>query len=180
MPGHYSDNRFFIGDFDDDLENNLLMPLTKEISNQAKLRDGRIDLWINSMGGYAHLVSHFVSLVELAKAQDIVVRTIVPDMAFSAGSMLAITGTLGERYIGKNAEHLIHYGQIASFESTPQQVERFRKWKERYFRSTVAHYKKYTDIPNIDQEMLDDGWFVPAKECIKFGIADKFIDKLEP
>ena len=61
--------------------------------------------------------------------------------------------------------------------STPQQVERYRKWKDRYFKSTVAHYKKYANIPNIDQEILDDGWFVPAKDCLKYSLADKFTDK---
>jgi ATP-dependent protease ClpP protease subunit len=179
MPGHYIENRFFIGDFDDELENTILIPLTKEIANQSEKVDGRIDLYINSMGGYAHLVLHMVELVELAKANGVEVRTIVPNMAFSAGSILAVTGTPGERYIAKNAEHLIHYGQIASMESTPQQVERYRKWKDRYFKSTVAHYKKYANIPNIDQEMLDDGWFVPAKDAIKYKLADKFMDKLE-
>jgi ATP-dependent protease ClpP protease subunit len=179
MPGHYQDNRFFIGDFDDELENSILIPLTKEIAAQSKLKDGNIDLYINSMGGYAHLTAHIVELVELAKAQGVTVRTIVPNMAFSAGSILAITGTPGERYISKSAEHLIHYGQIASMESTPQQVERYRKWKERYFKATVAHYKRYSDIPGLDQEILDDGWFIPAKDCLRYKLADKYIDKLE-
>lgn len=179
MPGHYKGNQFFIGDFDDELENTLLIPLTREIAKQSKLQNGNIDLWINSMGGYAHLVMHMVELVELAKAKGVVVRTIVPNMAFSAGSVLAVTGTPGERYIARNAEHLIHYGQIASMESTPQQVERYGKWKDRYFKATVAHYKKYADIPDIDKEMLDDGWFIPAKDCLRFSLADKYIDRLE-
>jgi ATP-dependent protease ClpP protease subunit len=177
MPGQYKGNRFFIGDFDDELESGIVIPLTKEIAKQTESSEGYIDLYINSMGGYAHLVGHLVELVELAKRHGVIVRTIVPSMAFSAGSILAITGSPGERYIGKNAEHLIHYGQIASFESTPQQVERYRKWKDRYFKSTVAHYKKYSNIPNLDQEILDDGWFVPAKDCLKYGLADKYTDK---
>jgi len=177
MPGSHKGNTFFIGDFDDELEASIVVPFTREINKQAEHAEGYIDLWINSMGGYAHLVGHLVELVELAKANGVIVRTIVPNMAFSAGSILAITGSPGERYIGRNAEHLIHYGQIASFESTPQQVERYRKWKDRYFKSTVAHYKKYANIPNIDQEILDDGWFVPAKDCLKYSLADKFTDK---
>lgn len=179
VPGHHSKNQFFIGDFDDELEANVIIPLTKQIQKQSITYGGSIDLYINSMGGYAHLVNHMVELVEIAKRQEVVVRTIVPNMAFSAGSILAITGTPGERYIGKDAEHLIHYGQIASFESTPQQVERYRKWKERYFKATVQHYKKYAAVPNIDKEILDDGWFVPAKDCIRYKLADKFMDRLE-
>lgn len=180
MAGNYEDNVFFIGDFDDSLENAIIIPLTKEIENQAKLREGRIDLYINSVGGYVHLVNHIVELVEIAKDKDIVVRTIVPDMAFSAGSMLAITGTPGERYIGRKAEHLIHYGQIMSFETTQEQIKRFTAWKDRKFKSNLDHYRKYCDIPDLDKNILDDGWFVTAPQAIKWKMADKYMDKLKP
>lgn len=179
MPGHYIDNKFFIGDFDDDLENTLVIPLTREIATQAEKRDGQIDLHINSAGGYSHLVFHLIELVELARKNDVTVRTIVPNMAFSAGSMLAITGTPGERYVGRNAEHLVHYGAIMSMETTPNQIERYRRYKERNFKATVAHYRKYADIPNLDVEMLDDAWFVPAKDAIKYKMADKYMERLE-
>ena len=170
---------FFIGDFDDSLEDRVLIPLTKEIINQSTLSNGRIDLYINSVGGYVHLVSHMVELVEIAKQQGVTVRTIVPDMAFSAGSALAVTGTVGERYIAKKAEHLIHYGQIMSFETTPEQIKRFTAWKDRKFKANLEHYKKYCDIPDLDKHILDDGFFVTAPQAIKWGMADKYMDKLE-
>ena len=156
----------------------MVVPLTLEIEKQARLKEGRIDLYINSGGGYAHLLYHLVELLEIAKGRGVVVRTIVPDVAFSAGSMLAVVGTPGERYIGRGAEHLVHYGSIMSFETTPSQVERYRKWKERQFKKNLDHYKKYCDIPEVDKEMLDDGWFVPAKTAIKYKMADKYMDKL--
>lgn len=179
MPGQYEDNTFFIGDFDDSLEQQVLVPLTQEIRKQAEFKNGRIDLYINSCGGYLHLVNHMTVLVELAKASGVVVRTIVPDIAFSAGSMLAITGTVGERYIGRRAEHLIHYGQIMSFETTEQQIDRFTAHKKRIFKGNLDHYKKYCDVPNLDQQMLDDGFFVTAKEAIKWKMADHYVDKLD-
>jgi ATP-dependent protease ClpP protease subunit len=179
LPGQFEDNTFFIGDFDDSLEQQVIVPLTQEIRKQSELKNGVIDLYINSIGGYLHLVNHMTELVELAKASGVVVRTIVPDMAFSAGSMLAITGTVGERYIGKRAEHLIHYGQIMSFETTEQQIDRFTAHKKRIFKGNLDHYKKYCNVPNLDQQMLDDGFFVTAKEAIKWGMADKYMDKLE-
>lgn len=179
LPSKSEENSFFLSDFDDQMENDIIIPLTLEIERQSKFRDGRIDLWINSPGGYAHLLFHMVELIERAKAQDVIVRTIVPNVAFSAGSMLAVTGTIGERYIGKTAEHLIHYGSIMSFESTPKQVERFNRYKARYFKNNISHYRKYCEIPNLDQEMLDEGWFVPAKDAIKWKMADKYTDKLK-
>lgn len=175
----HEDNIFFIGDFDDQLERDIVLPLTLEIAKQAKEKEGRIDLYINSMGGYGHLLYHLVELVEAAKRQGTIVRTIVTNSAFSAGSMLAITGTPGERYISRTGSHLIHYGSIASFESTPEQIARYNKWKNRFFADNVALYKKYADVPNLERHIADDGFFVTAAEAIKWKLADKYMEKLE-
>lgn len=178
MPGRYEDNVFFIGDFDDSLELDVVIPLTREIQNQKEQANPKIDLYINSFGGYSHLVMHLIELVEAAKREGIVVRTIVPNAAFSAGSMLAVTGTPGERYIAKHADHLVHYGSIASFETTPEQIKRYQKWKERQFKYSITHYKKYCEIPDLEKNIQDDGWFIPAADCLKYKIADKYTDKL--
>lgn len=174
----YREHRFFIGDFDDNMEQSLLIPLTAEIERQSHKAEGRIDLWINSHGGYLHLVNHLVALVELAKANGVVVRTVVPDIAYSAGSMLAITGTPGERYIGKSAEHLVHYGTIGSFESTEEQIERYTKYKRRRFQGNIMHYNKYCEIPDVASKIKDDGCFIVARDAIKWKMADKYLDKL--
>lgn len=179
MPGHNEDNVFFIGDFDDSLESCTIVPLIQEIKNQRRRRDGKIDLHINSFGGYAHLVMNLVELVEIAKREGIIVRTIVPSVAFSAGSMLAVSGSPGERYISKTGEHLVHYGSTGSVETTPTQIERYRAWKDRDFKNTIKHYQRYCTIPNLEEQLKDDGFFVPARDCIKWGLADKYTDKLE-
>jgi ATP-dependent protease ClpP protease subunit len=179
LPGRYEDNIFFVGDFDEQLENDVIMPLTVEITKQAELKKGRIDLYINSCGGYLHLVNHMTELVEIAKKNDVLVRTIVPDIAFSAGSMLAITGTVGYRYIGRKAEHLCHFGQQMSFETTQEQVERFTAHKKRNFDNNLKHYQKYSKVPDLDKHMLDDGYFIPAPKAIKWGLADAYIEKME-
>lgn len=175
----YEDNTFVLNDFDDSMEANVVTALTMEIYKQVEVKDGRIDLWINSFGGYAHLVFHMIELVEMAKREGVVVRTIVPSVAFSAGSMLAVTGTPGERYIARAGEHLIHYGRTGSIEETPKQIERWSAYKSRDFKNTIAHYQKYANVDNLDTEMMDDGFFIPASKCIKAGLADKYIDKLE-
>lgn len=178
MPGTIEGNVAFIGDFDDSLEHDVIVPLIKEIQKQSETKNGYIDLHINSFGGFVHLCYHLVELVEQAKASGVMVRTIVPSVAFSAGSMLAVTGTPGRRYIGRRAEHLIHYGQSASFETTPTQIERFTAWKDRGFKTNLEHYRKYCNIPDLERQMLDDGFFVTARNAIKWGMADKYIDKM--
>lgn len=175
-------NVFFLNDFDDSMEGNIVIPLTRQIQHQAEKRwNRRIDLYINSFGGYRHLVFQLISLVNAAKREDIVVRTIVPDVAYSAGSILAVSGTPGERYIERNAEHLIHYGHTMSMESTPEQVERTAMQKREGFKKIRKHYAEHTRIPEdqLDILMNDDNAFIPAAKCIKLGLADKYMDKFD-
>lgn len=172
-------NVFFITDFDDNMESSLIVPLIKEIQNQRRLRDGSLDLYVNSFGGYRHLAFQIVSLLEIAKRDGIRVRTIINDIAYSAGSIVAIAGTPGERYIEKNAEHLIHYGFTASSESTPEQIERNYLQKKEGFDKIKRHYQKYANVPNLEELMNDDNAFIPAAKCIKFGLADKYLEKFD-
>lgn len=172
-------NVFFLADFDDQMESGLVLPLTREIQKQRNLKNGRIDLYINSFGGYRHLVFQLISLVELAKREGVVVRTIVPDVAYSAGSILAVTGTPGERYIERTAEHLIHYGLTGSSETTPEQVERNYIQKNQGFRKIRNHYEKYANVPDLEQLMNDDSAYIPATKCIRWGLADKLMEKFD-
>jgi len=176
----YNDgNLFFLTDFDDNMEANLVLPLIKEVQNQRERLYGRIDLYINSFGGYRHLVFQLISIIENAKREGVMVRTIVPDVAYSAGSILAVTGSEGERYIEKTAEHLIHYGITGSAETTPEQLERNYVQKNEGFKKIRRHYEKYCDIPEIDSLMNDDSAFIPASKCIKWGLADKYMEKFD-
>lgn len=178
MAGWNDGNVFHISDFDDALEQQIV-PFTREIQKQRDFQGGRIDVYVNSFGGYAHIVNHFVELFELAKSHNVTIRTIVPSLAASAGSMLAIAGTEGHRYIGRTAEHLVHYGSIGSVETTPMQALRHNEMKKRDFRNTLNHYKKYCDIPNIEEHLKDDGFYVVARDAIKWGMADHYTEKLD-
>jgi ATP-dependent protease ClpP protease subunit len=172
-------NIFFLADFDDNMEREVTVPLIREIQKQRTLKDGRIDLYINSFGGYAHLVFKLVVLVEEAKKNGITVRTIVPSVAYSAGSILAVTGSPGERYIDKDGEHLIHYGTTGSFESTPEQVERTYIHKTNNFRRIKRHYARYSNdkfpAEELDKLMNDDSGYIPAAKCVKWGLADRYM-----
>ena len=178
----YSDGRntFYIGEFDDEMEQNLIIPLTHAVKQQTELRDGRIDLYINSYGGNAHLLMHTVELVELAKRNDVVVRTIVTSAAYSAGSMLAVAGTPGERYIAKNALHLVHYGNTgASVDTTPTQASRRHDADQIMFNQILNHYRTYCDIPSLEENIQDDNWYIKASEAKRWGMADKYLDKFD-
>jgi ATP-dependent protease ClpP protease subunit len=170
-------NLFFIGDFDESMESELLIPLTREIQNQRVADNPRIDLYINSAGGNLYLLQHLIQLIEIAKRDKIVVRTMVMSMAYSAGSLLAITGT--ERYIAKGAEHLIHYGNGGYASATPVQAKRQSDKLTREFKWNVNHYKKYAKVPDLEKNMSDDNFYVTASDCIKWGLADYYLDELD-
>jgi ATP-dependent protease ClpP protease subunit len=174
------ENRFYIlGTFTNDLNKTIVVPMTKKIEELSLLRDPVMDVYINSPGGNGYVVMHLIRLFEQAKANGIKVRTIIPSYAYSAGSMLAIAGTLGERYVGETAEHLVHYGyQYGWAETTPLQIDRNAAQKKRWFEQLLNHYKKYSNIPNIEAKVKDDSYFIPAEKCIKWGLADKYMSEM--
>lgn len=171
----YDDNRFFIlTDFDDALQEGIIVPLTNKIEELSGQRNAYIEIYISTDGGDADLCMHMVHLLELAQARDITVRTIVTKNAFSAGSILAITGTPGERYISSSGEHLIHFGMSdGMFKRTPLQVDRMAVRTKNWFNTMLQHYQKYSAVPDLEQHMQDDLFFIPAKKCIKWKLADK-------
>lgn len=174
-------NKFYImGVFDESLLKEIIVPLTRKIEDGSQLKEPpTLDFYINSPGGSGYIVMHLIRLFELAQKKGFKIRTIVPQYAYSAGSMLAIAGTKGERYIGETAEHLPHYGQqYGGYLTTPLQIERTMAHKKRWFKGLIDHYKKYSNIPDIDEKLKDDDYFITAKNCIRWGLADKYMEEL--
>ena len=172
------DKFFILGEFDEVLIESVVVPLTKKIDELAKVRDAKLMVTINSPGGDGYIVMHIVQLLELAKAKGITVQTVVPQVAFSAGSILAVAGSEGHRYIGRTAEHLIHYGSIAARSLTPLQVERQAEYQKRWFAKLLGHYEKYAKVPNLATQIKDDNFFTTAADCLKWSLADKYMDEL--
>ena len=176
MAGHFKKNHFYIGEFDGGMEE-ILPPLSIEIERQAEYRYGVVNLFINSYGGNADIANHMVSLIEIAKSHDVTVRTIVTGAAYSAGSYVAVTGTPGERYIARHASHLVHYGTITALAGTPTQQDRAHEFNRMWFKQTIEHYGKYAAIPNLADHINDDGFYIPAVKCMRWKMADKYLDK---
>lgn len=177
---HDGRNTFYIGEFDEEMEQNIVIPLTIAVRQQSELRDGRIDLFINSYGGNAHLLMHTIELVGMAKRNDVVVRTIVTGAAYSAGSMLAVCGTEGERYISKNGMHLAHYGNSGGDgDETPLQAQRRHDANQTMFKQVVKHYQDHCDIPDLENNLLDDNWYITATQAKRWRMADKYLDKFD-
>lgn len=177
---HDGRNTFYIGEFDEEMEQNIIIPLTHAVKQQAELRDGRLDMYVNSYGGNAHLLMHVVELMELAKRNDVIVRTIVTGAAYSAGSMLAVAGSEGERYMAKDAMHLVHYGNTGNrSEDTPLQTQRRYTADQIMFKQVIDHYNRYCNIPDLEENIQDDNWYITAAKAKRYGMVDKYLDKFE-
>lgn len=178
MSGYYDDkNTFYIGEFDEGLEEILLKFNTATIK-QSKIANGRINMLINSYGGNAAIAFHLVEAMEMAKRAGIEVRTVVTSAAYSAGSIVAVAGSIGQRYIAKDALHLVHYGYYDDGgNTTPTQNSRSRSVAEIFFKQIANHYSKYCNIPDLEHHMSDDNWYINASSAKKWNMADHYIDK---
>lgn len=175
------ENRFYIsGTFDNDMESGVISHLRSEIEKQAAKTDGLIEFYISSHGGNTFVLIQMVELVELAKRKGVKVRTIVTSHAYSCGSLLAVAGTKGERFISRYAEHLAHYGQFDGYrKSTPLQIERDAEAFRRWTKQIIDHYKRYCEIPDLEEHLKDDSFWIPAENAIKWGLADKYTEELK-
>ena len=171
----YSNNTVYIHDnFNDSLS--LILPNIDFIINEQKdKKEGKIIFDICSHGGYAYILKELLNRVEYAKSQNIIVETIVRSQAYSCGSMLAISGTKGHRYIGEYAEHLVHLGSAGMRVQDNAEFSRMKDHIQRHFDLVKNVYKKYANIENLDTKIENDSWYIYGEDCIKQGMADKFL-----
>lgn len=179
----HTENVFYISEFDKDMTDYLVIPFYRAIKEQVEEYPhggGRIDMYVNSYGGETHLAFHLVSMMELAKAKNIIVRTIVTDTAMSSGSIVSVAGSEGHRYVAKDASLLVHYGYIPVAEvTTPLQAQRNRVYHETHFNHILRHYERYCDIPELEDKMNDDNCYITGTQAKRWGMADKFLDKFD-
>lgn len=170
---------YLTGDFVEALRSSVVLPVHEYISSLTKLSDPRITVHVSSNGGLTMVCWDIIEALERAMRNGITVRTVVTSHAYSAGSMTAIVASEGERYIGRRATHVIHYGFSGAHWSTPLQVEREAAWARRHFKNVLEHYKAYADVPGIETLIEDDSLWYGARDCIKHGLADRYTDELD-
>lgn len=154
------------------------VPLLRRAIDQAEKNDHDIEIFIDSLGGDGYACLDIFHLVEYAKRRGITVKTIVPAMAASSASVIAVAGTIGHRYIGPYAEQLVHYGQFGGVVvTTPEQLKRDSDRWDRWCRSSKHIYEEYCHIPDLDEKMNDDHFWIDAEHCIKWGLADEYLNE---
>jgi ATP-dependent Clp protease protease subunit len=107
------------------------------------------------------------------------IHTIVMGQAASMGSLLAMSGTAGHRFILPNARHMIHQplgGASGQATDVEIQARELLRWKKVLTEIYVRHTHKTYD--QLTQDMERD-FFMTADEAVSYGLADKVLTTRE-
>jgi ATP-dependent Clp protease protease subunit len=136
--------------------------------------DKPINFYINSPGGS---VTAGMSIYDTMQFIKCPIHTIVLGQAASMGSLLATAGEKGHRYILPNARHMIHQplgGASGQATDVEIQARELLRWKT----VLTGIYARHTglDAEALRADMERDN-FMSAEESVKYGLADKVLDK---
>jgi len=136
--------------------------------------DKPINFYINSPGGS---VTAGMSIYDTMQFIKCPIHTIVLGQAASMGSLLATAGEKGHRYILPNARHMIHQplgGASGQATDVEIQARELLRWKT----VLTGIYATHTglDAEALKADMERDN-FMTAEESVKYGLADKVLDK---
>jgi ATP-dependent protease ClpP protease subunit len=115
---------FIYGKFDDTISTHVIPGFFDLVKNESKKKDGKIVIDINSHGGYTRILYQLLAIIENAKSKGVIVETRALGVAMSCGSILAASGTKGNRFISENTTHLCHLGSSGFRVYTDTQLDR--------------------------------------------------------
>ncbi len=165
---------FFWGPvFDDSAKEIVDQLIYLELTDPGK----EITFFINSPGGS---VTAGLSIYDTMQMISSPVSTVCMGLAASMGSVLLAGGEKGKRYIFPNGEVMIHQPSIGSyFQDVAANLiitaEEIKKTKLRL--SQILADRCGKSLEQILKDTDRDNWF-NAEEAVKYGIADKIIDKI--
>lgn len=165
-------SRFFVTE---EFDSGLLASLDSFydlIDEQSKLKDGRIDVIINSDGGYVDVLKSYLDAFDFAKNAGVIVATRVSGTAASCGSLLAIAGTPGYRTMSKDSYHYIHVGSAGATGRTSVAFDRWANYAKTHFEWVESQYRKYAKIPGLKKKLEHDSLFVNFEEALEWRLID--------
>ena len=136
--------------------------------------DKPVNFYINSPGGS---VTAGMSIYDTMQFIKCPVHTIVLGQAASMGSLLATAGEKGHRFILPNARHMIHQplgGASGQATDVEIQARELLRWKTVLTNIYARHTGLDADALRADMERDN---FMTAEESVKYGLADKVLDK---
>jgi ATP-dependent Clp protease protease subunit len=130
--------------------------------------------YINSPGGS---VTAGMSIYDTMQFIRCPIHTIVMGQAASMGSLLAMAGEPGHRFILPNARHMIHQplgGASGQATDVEIQARELLRWKDVLTGIYVRHTGRDRDQLRADMERDN---FMTAEQAVAYGLADQVISK---
>lgn len=138
--------------------------------------DKEISMYINSPGGSVTAGLAIVDTMNFIKAP---ITTIVMGLAASMGTIIASSGTKGQRYMLPNAEYLIHQpmgGAGAGTQQTDMAIIAEQLTKTRNKLNKILSDNSGQDLETIERDTERDRW-MSAEETLNYGLIDGILTK---
>jgi len=134
-----------------------------------------LELFINSPGGDWYTGISIINMMEIAKEKGLTVNTYVTGEAASMASIIALYGD--NRFIHKNARHMIHFGAYYNEIHKETEIKKSLKDMQEFHDICIDIYSKKTKMKKsfIEKVMEDEFGFMNSEDCIKYGIATQII-----
>lgn len=168
--GHYTVNEISGPNF-----NNAMMYLY----NVHKLK--HIIVEVSSYGGSLFDAWDMQSTMSQYERLGVVFETRCSSYAMSAGFIILVAGTQGNRYVSSKAELMFH--ELWTFEmfklSTPSSAEDQAKIL-RHIQDTASEWlstKSNMTKEEIDAKIAKREWWMSGREALEMGFVDGFLDK---
>ena len=156
-----------------EIHDGMASDIRAQINHLSSISKEDITLIIDSPGGS---VTAGLGIYDTMKTCGCDVSTVVIGIAASMGAILASSGTKGKRYIGRNAEFMIHQplggvsGQASDIERSAKHII---KTKQKLNRVLAENTGK--DIETIAND-CDRDCYLGAEESIRYGLCDAYFD----
>ena len=137
-----------------------------------------LNVYISSYGGDMDVAKSILSLLNIAKAKNVIVKTYNMSNAHSGASMIAVSGTQGYRYMAHNAANGIHFGKHTETMSRLPEVPLMIEDMERVKQQMQDIYLENTKLTKKELKKfftIEGSGTLNAVQCLTKGICDYVI-----
>ena len=156
-----------------EINDGIASDIRAQIHHLSSISKEDITLIIDSPGGS---VTAGLGIYDTMKSCGCDVSTVVMGIAASMGAILASSGTKGKRYIGRNAEYMIHQ-PLGGVSGQASDIERSAKHiiKTKHKLNRVLSENTGKDIETIAND-CDRDYYLDAEESIAYGLCDGYFN----
>lgn len=134
-----------------------------------------INVYINSNGGKVLVMQSILTLFNMASAKGTIIKTYNLASAISSASMIAISGTLGYRYMAENAYNYIHFGRYSADTAHTDEIDILTNDLKTFDKTTRLMYLNNTKLTNKELTRYyntEGAGRLYADQCLQKGLCD--------